>query len=252
MKTNRPQRNLIHSYTSAMVAGVIGKIEASFHLSHKLTKGELRELFICDLLNPFLTSQFDIGTGIVINQRGDQSNQTDIVIYDTRILPPFIKERHIGVYPAESIVATIEVKTALTKPEVVKAEKSARLLHETVYAPQAGIYQDYDRIRPLCGLVGFYGRGLKELQRPEGGAAVEPHVPHIFALCLLGKYSWFKLGAKGWTKSLQTEHFEETKRFIAVFLDNLRTHAEVRLQWMSQFSHKDWLSAYIRDQGLFD
>lgn len=183
MKNNRPRRNLIHSYTTAMVAGMIGKMEASSHLSHKLTKGELRELFICDLLNPFLTSQFDIGTGIVINQRGDQSNQTDIIIYDTRILPPFIKERHVGVYPAESIVATIEVKTALTKQEVLKAEKSARLLHETVYSPVAGIYKDYDRIRPLCGLVGFYGRGLKELHQSDGGAWLESNVaPPICAL----------------------------------------------------------------------
>jgi hypothetical protein len=46
--------------------------------------------------------------------------------------------------------------------------------------------------------------------------------------------------------------FEETKRFIAVFLDNLRTRSEVRLQRMSQFAHKDWIGIYIRDQRLFD
>jgi hypothetical protein len=235
-----------------MVAGMIGKIEASTHLSHRLTKGELRELFLCDLLSPFLTAQFDVGTGIIINQRGDQSRQTDIILYDKRILPPFIQERHLGVYPAESVVATIEVKTTITKAEVLKAEQSARLLHEKVYAKEAGIYQDYDRIRPLCGLIGCYGRGLQELHQQGGVPWLESNITHIFAICLLGKCSWCKLAKKGWTQSLKTQHFEETKRFIAIFIDNVRTHAELRLQWMSQFSHKDWLSAYIRDQGFFD
>ena len=179
MSTKRPRRTLIHSYTSAMVAGVLGKIEASRHLSHKLTKGELRELFICDLLNPFLTSQFDIGTGIVINQRGDQSHQTDIIIYDTRVLPPFIKERHIGVYPAESVVATLEVKSSLTKREVLKAEESARVLHEEVYDPQGGIYGEYDQIRPLCGMVGFYGEGLKEGRRFQCGEGWHSNEPAV-------------------------------------------------------------------------
>ena len=235
-----------------MVAGMIAKIDASAHLSHRLTKGELRELFLCDLLNPFLTAQFDIGTGIVINQRGDQSRQTDIIVYDKRILPPFIHERHLGVYPAESVVATIEVKSTLTKREVLKAEQSATLLHEKIYAKEAGIYQDYDRIRPLCGLIGFYGQGLPELNQQGGVAWLESNIAHIFTICLLGKYSWCKLTKEGWTRSLKSEHFEETKRFVAVFIDNLRTHAESRLQWMSQFRHKDWLSAYIREQGLFD
>jgi hypothetical protein len=235
-----------------MVAGMIGKIKASCHLSHKLTKGELRELFLCDLLTPFLTAQFEIGTGIIINQRGDQSRQTDIILCDKRILPPFIQERHLGVYPVESVVATIEVKSALTKQDIIKAEQSARLLHEQVYAKEAGIYHDYDRMRPLCGLVGFYGPGLAALHQHAGSAWLTANVTALFALCLLGKYSWCKLDKKGWIGSFKTEHFEETKRFIAVFIDNVRTHAELRLQRMSHFLHKDWLSVYIRDQGLFD
>jgi len=100
-------------------------------------------------------------------------------------------------------------------------------------------------------MVGFYGEGLKELQQPEGSTWLSSHVFYIFALCLLGKYSWIKLGSQGWTKSPKKGLFEETKRFVAVFLDNVRSRAESRLQWLSN-THKDWLSTYIRDQGLFD
>jgi hypothetical protein len=235
-----------------MIEALVGKISASSPLQHRLTKGELRELFVANLLSPFLTKQFDIGAGIVINQREEQSNQTDIIIYDNRILPPFIKEQHIGVYPAESVVGVIEVKTNLTKREVLSAEASARRLHEEIYNPSSSIYGDYSQIRPLCGAIGFYGNGFSLLMDKDGGKPwLRSTCRYISYICLVGKLSWINLKGKGWTLSDKKDSFEETKRFIAVFVDNLRTRSELRLQYMSKSKHKDWLSVYIRNQELF-
>jgi hypothetical protein len=78
------------------------------------------------------------------------------------------------------------------------------------------------------------------------------NIKYNFALCLFGKYSWLNLRKKGWTVSSHRGNFEETKRFIAAFLDNLRNRSEIHLGLMSQFAHKDWIGIYIRDQGLFD
>lgn len=114
MKKRDPKPSgLIKAYSSAIIEGMAIKIAASSPLKHRLTKGELRELFKVDVLNAFLTSQFSIGTGVIINQKEEQSSQTDIIIYDNRILPPFIQEQHIGVYPAESVVGTIEIKRSM-------------------------------------------------------------------------------------------------------------------------------------------
>ncbi|MHC1724514.1 MAG: DUF6602 domain-containing protein [Syntrophobacteraceae bacterium] len=241
--------DLIKRYSTALVEGLVSIIAASSPIHHKLTKGELRELFVTNLLLPFLTKQFDAGTGIVINQKEEQSYQTDIIIYDNRILPPFIKEQHIGVYPAESVVGTIEVKTKLTKEALLKAEASARRLHEAIYNPSSNIFGMQYSL-PVCGVIAFEGAAF--LNQKKNKSFLEANCTHILFICRIGKSSWIKLGERGWSFSENNENYEETKRFIAVFLDNLRTISELRISELSQFAHKDWLSVYIRDQKLFD
>ena len=246
-------KNLIKRYSTAMIEGLGKKIDASSPIENKLTKGELRELFITNILRYFLTNQFDVGTGIVINQKEEQSKQTDIIIYDNRILPPFIKEQNIGIYPAESVVGVIEVKSRFARDAILKSEESSRILIEIIYNPSSSIYGDYHYLRPLCGIIGFYGTGIRELKDAgEGKNWLDKNIKYNFALCLFGKYSWLNLSKTGWSMSSQKGNFEETKRFIAAFLDNLRTRSENRLQHMSQFAHKDWIGIYIRDQKLFD
>ena len=252
MSIRQKPKKLIKKYSSAIIEGLDRKIDASSSLDHKLTKGELRELFVSSVLTSFLTSQFEIGTGIIINQKEEQSNQTDIVLYDNRILPPFIKQQHIGVYPAESVLGTIEVRSHLDKKAVMEAEASAKVLHNTIFNPQSSIYHDYGNIKPICGLIGFYGRGPIELMDQSAGAKwLNDNVKYIFAICLLGRFSWLNLSNKGWAISENNKEFEETKRFIAVYLDNLRTTSETRIAFLGQFAHKDWLSIYIREQTLF-
>ncbi|RPI84334.1 MAG: hypothetical protein EHM34_03785 [Nitrosopumilales archaeon] len=242
-------RTLIQKHSSAIIRGLSEKISALSDLNHKLSKGELRELFVSNILKSFLTEQFSIGTGVIINQAGYQSNQTDIIIYDNRILPPFIKEQHIGVYPAESVIATIEVKSRLTNVEILKAEKAAHKLKNEIYAQKYSIYKDFGLFKPLCAIIGFYGIGSKALVDSEKGKSwLNENIKNIFAICLTNRYSWLNVGKTGWGKrdSDKTTN-EETKRFIAVLLDNIRTNSLRRIKQMEQ-EHKDWLSVYIRDQ----
>jgi hypothetical protein len=242
------KRTLIQKHSSAIIRGLFEKISALSDLNHKLTKGELRELFVTNILESFLTNQFDIGSGIIINQSGIQSNQTDIIIYDNRILPPFIKEQHIGVYPAESVIATIEVKSNLTNLELLKAEEAARRLKHEIYDQKYSIYDDFELFKPLCAVIGFYGSGSKHLSDENSGRLwLKQNIISIFAICLTNKYSWLNIGKKGWSKedSDKITH-EETKRFVAVLLDNIRTSSLRRMKQLEK-EHKDWLTIYIRD-----
>ena len=254
MKNRDPKpKGLIKSYSSAIVGGLAAKIAASSPLKHRLTKGELRELFTVDILNAFLTSQFSIGTGVIINQKEEQSNQTDIIIYDNRILPPFIKEQYIGVYPAESVVGTIEIKSILDAKALKKAIEDSAILHTKVYNVDSSLYRDYPYLKPLSGIVGFYGRGAEFLRDSRAGKVwLEKHAKNIFAICLVGEFCWLNLQKGGWKLSSKKKSFEETKRFLAVYLDNIRSKSEFRLKWFSQSKHYDWLSIYIRDQKLFE
>lgn len=245
------EQTLIQKYSTALVRSLIEKIESLSDLDHKLAKGELRELFVADILKQFLTSQFDIGSGIVINQKGEQSRQTDIIIYDRRILPPFIKEQHLGVFPAESVLATIEIKSDLRKSDLLKAEDSAKIMLEVIYNPSSSLYKDYNIFRPICATFGFYGSGIKELNdKIKGKTWLNKNIENLKYVGLINRYSWIKMNQTGWTGHMVDKTNHETKRFIAVLLDNVRTHAEVRLRLLSE-RHNDWLGIYIREQKLF-
>ena len=59
-------------------------------LIHKGLRGRAREIFIRDLLRPFINPNFGICTGIVVDSSNKQSNQIDIIIYDKSLLPPIL------------------------------------------------------------------------------------------------------------------------------------------------------------------
>ena len=236
-------RTLIQKYASSMVEDFLARANDLKDLKHDLTKGELKELFVGRILKSFLTTQFEVGSGIVINLEGGQSRQTDIVIYDNRIIPPFIKEQNLGIYCAESVIATIEIKTTLNKGELVGAEEAAKVLHDQVFKNVAFGF------RPLCTVFSFQG-GFGELGSEETGRKwLDENVKDLFNICVAKEYCWANVGRKGWSIQFhKSEAYEETKRFIALLLDNVRTRAQERVRYLAGEEHRDWFSAYIREE----
>jgi len=100
----------------------------------------------------------------------------------------------------------------------------------------------------LCAVFAFSGSGLTDLAAQNSGKIwLEQNVSYLFAICLANKYSWLKVGRKGWKiQKNDPKTNEEIKRFIAVLLDNVRTYGEMRFRVVSDERHKDWLTAYIR------
>ena len=95
---------------------------------HSLHKGTPREAFIREFLEKHLNSTVQIGTGEVIDSRSvpnAQRNQFDIVIYK-RNYPRLDFGGGINAFLAESVVATIEVKSTLDKPGILQAVRAAR------------------------------------------------------------------------------------------------------------------------------
>ncbi len=200
-------RTLIQQYFSATVRALAEMAKGLSGIEHRLTKGQFREFLVSRILSAFLTSEFGIGTGIVVNKNGQESNQTDIIIYDNRILLPFIKEQGLGVYPAESVIATIEVKSHLTKSALLKAEEDARKLKQVIFNPDATLYKNIRKYKnifqaiPLCATIGFYGSGVKELSKDTGEEWLKKEINNLFEICLVNKYCWAKVGGKDWTVS---------------------------------------------------
>jgi hypothetical protein len=149
------KRSLIKQHTSAIIKGFITEAKAVKNLDNKTQKGRLIELFTSKILAKFLTNQFGMGTGVIVNLHGDQSKQIDIIIYDNRILPPFIEEEKVGVYPAECVLGVVEVRSWISKEIIKEYAERARRLRLDVYNPNSDYYRDYDKMRPFYSLVGF-------------------------------------------------------------------------------------------------
>ena len=116
-------RSSIKAHTTEILESIIAQADSLGSVTHPTLKGELRELLIVDLFERFLTQDFGVGSGQIINQKEELSHQIDIIIYDKGILPPFIQFRNLGIYPAEAVIAIIEVKSQLTKENIIETSQ---------------------------------------------------------------------------------------------------------------------------------
>jgi hypothetical protein len=120
----------------------ISKIPAS--AGHSLHKGTPREAFIREFLEKHLSKKVSIGTGEIIDQKSEPNqprNQYDLVIYNNDY-PKLDFGGGIDAFLAESVIATIEVKSSLTKDGIVQAVQASvvakSLLRSTVKSFSAG------------------------------------------------------------------------------------------------------------------
>lgn len=99
---------------------------------HSLHKGTPREAFIKQFLQEHLSERVAIGSGEIIDcdsRPGDPRHQNDIVVYK-REYPKLHFGGDIHAFLVESVIATIEVKSTLTKDECRNAVRHAHGLKQ--------------------------------------------------------------------------------------------------------------------------
>jgi hypothetical protein len=119
---------MLKSHLNAVENHLLQISQIPTNSGHTLHKGTPREAFIKEFLANHLSERVAIGTGEIIDANstpGQRRNQIDIVIYK-RDYPKIDFGGGINGFLAESVVATIEVKSVLTKDEFEKAIKAAR------------------------------------------------------------------------------------------------------------------------------
>ncbi len=85
-------------------------------LNHGSTIGQAREFLVTRVLKTILPVGVHIGSGKVIDSRGNSSKQIDVIIYDPRF--PLMKVEGGGLYFVEGVLATIEVKSTIDSAEL--------------------------------------------------------------------------------------------------------------------------------------
>src|SRR5713226_2387430 len=103
------------------------QFEISANSGHPIHKGTPREAFIKEFLEKHLSERVGIGTGEIIDAHSQSKapkNQVDIVLY-RRDYPKIEYGGNICGFLAESVIATISIKSTLKKEHIEEAVQTA-------------------------------------------------------------------------------------------------------------------------------
>ena len=140
------------------------EFEATEIIQHGGTKGSWRENTVRSFLQAYLPGQMQTSHGgEIVSVSGRVSNECDIIIFD-RSTPPFLVDADSAVVPNECTYGVVEVKTRLTKKELVDScEKIRRvkLLENSAFRkrgrPQYEVNGRLYDYFPTVGMVFAFG-----------------------------------------------------------------------------------------------
>lgn len=219
---------------------------ATKSILHNGEKGALREAFLVNLIQQFLPSTYGIGSGIVIDKFGAQSVQVDIVIYDKRCMPPVLEAAGRGIYPVDSVVRVIEVKSNVRKSSLDQFSEMIKCFDPAnpkgLKVASAGRLSGGQTYYPVCAMFGFESNykgfadecaanpviaGSQSLICLDGVGlwTHRPGYPDTFELPYDGRYMTFEDDTHG------------LRMFMGLLLDQIETASESR----SGYRPLDWL-----------
>jgi hypothetical protein len=120
-------RGMLVKHMADVEATLLARAQIAGNAGHTVHRGTPREYFVKEFLEGHLSVRAAVGTGEIIDANSlprEKRNQFDLVIYDADY-PRINMEGGITAFLAESVLATIEVKSLLTKEDLKIAVESA-------------------------------------------------------------------------------------------------------------------------------
>ena len=216
-------------------------------VEHDGEKGAFREFFVAGLIRPLLPSQYGVGSGTVVSVSGKQSRQTDVIIHDRRSLPPIILAGQRGMFPVDSVLAVVEVKSTLKANHYCRLADAARhflppsldpdgleiaipgQLASGADAPQA--------IWPLFSVFAYTSDAPKKSEFERLEEQVPEHNNAIRLIGVLDKGVWC-FENEAWTEGRGERPADNAVRFFCSLLNQLERTAKSRGDYRLQ----DWLT----------
>lgn len=156
------EKKILRSHFNAIENSLIAIGQIPANSGHPLHKGTPREAFIKEFLTKHISETVAIGTGEIIHYSSTTDeirNQLDIIVY-RRDYPKLDYGGGINAYLADSVVATIEVKSELDKDglrQAVKAAKKLKVLSFTTISHYKSIESNTFPLGILNYLVAYRG-----------------------------------------------------------------------------------------------
>lgn len=204
------------------------------NINHRFLIGRLREIVLNTLLEPMLNNNYSMGTGKVIDYDGNLSKEIDICIYSKNLHPPifFSLNDKLGIFPIESVLSCIEVKSSFSKKNIKDAyEKFSHLrsqltmtvgVHDGDQAcPQIIVHPHYRLFVFKCGIKNYDPESfLKFYKHIDPNWDVQPVIGHV---CIAGKGA-FCFTSKGWVHmeyNAKQDIHEEIISFLGTVIHDL-------------------------------
>lgn len=227
-------KNQYQAILRSKVRSAIEQAKAASVLTHQGVKGNIVEILVGGIFRPLLPSDIGVGTGQIIDCYGSpMSGQTDIVLYDKSILPPILIDDKTGLFPVESVLYAIEVKTTLDNAGLSTAHSSAEKLAKFGYLPGMKDELGKEKKHPVKKLRSVVfalnsdltGTNLNEATRYK--KLYGDGIAHLRAICVAGREYWFDNG-EHWIGFKHIDEYDEVLAFIGGVTNTYRGVSESR------------------------
>jgi hypothetical protein len=226
-------------------------------VSHSTAKGDLSEEAWVTMLGNHLPKRYTVRGGFVVDHRGNQSDQIDVVIHDSHFSPILKAQRSATYIPAESVYAVLEVKQSLSLTSLRYAGKKAasvrRLERTSAAIPWAGgtvaskpLHRIPAGVLTLrCG----WASGLSEKLRGTLADLDEDAALELGCCLNAGAWQW-PINEDGKKGTLEVSKPDTALvSFFLALLDQLRPIASVPAIQYEKYGRDLWSSLWTRPRG---
>ncbi len=199
------------------------------NLDHPALVGQAREIFMSKMLQPALPPEVKLGTGKLVAFDGTKSPQIGVVLYAPSILPAWLYDPGLGMFPVESCLYSIEVKSRLTAANLSQAIASARKasqlpLIQTEHWTPVNTPKIVEGIRasvplPIRALFAFSSdlvtdaaSEMKRYRQCDEYAATPQTA--LSVMCIVGRGYWYAAG-NDWKHVSASTDLDEIMSFLA-------------------------------------
>lgn len=118
-------------------SGVLQRLRAEVDVFAQLVRhmgerGRSNELALARMLEGFVPERVGVGSGVLIDSSDQQSQQTDVILFDQGNQPAVMAQTTQILFPIEVVLACVEVKTSLGSDAVSDCLAKAGSLRELV------------------------------------------------------------------------------------------------------------------------
>jgi hypothetical protein len=242
------QMTILENAIKAATCGLEAYYKLTASIDHNGEKGGFREYFVNQMIRPLLPVHFGLSSGIIMDRNGRQSRQCDVIVYDTRLMPPILRTEGRGVFPIDCVLYVIEVKSKLSSSHLAEAAESASRISARYLADNTenlsgmeilnpGRTPDKIVTYPLYSIFAFETDADKKDEYERLFEQAPEMARFIRNICVLSKGNWIQTSS-GILRNLSQDTYINAKDFLLTTFDIIETIALQR----NHFRLRDWVS----------